>query len=107
MNDSDGGESRDGDYYCHILILSRNYLKSKVFFVNVLRWKVEEQTGTNTLEALSVGMRPYVGAVREWERICLEQGNSKVRFHTVSNSVSSFLMLSSMLFSDSISRVPL
>lgn len=52
MNDSDGSESGDENYFCHIIIPSKNYLKSKVFFENVFGWKVEEQTGTNTLEVL-------------------------------------------------------
>ena len=44
--------STDRNYICHIIIPSKNYQKSKIFFQNVFGWKVEEQPGTSALDVL-------------------------------------------------------
>lgn len=42
----------DGNYICHIIIPSRNYERSKIFFEKVFGWKVQERPGTTSLDVL-------------------------------------------------------
>jgi len=42
----------DDSYICHIIIPSKNYQKSKVFFERVFGWKIEKQPETTSLDIL-------------------------------------------------------
>ena len=52
MNLSDEARSTDENYFCHIIIPSKNYQKSRIFFEEVFGWKVEEQPSTSSLDVL-------------------------------------------------------
>jgi len=43
---------KEENYFCHIVIPSKNYQKSRIFFEKVFGWKVQEVPGTNTLDIL-------------------------------------------------------
>ena len=45
-------QTKDENYICHIIIPSKNYKRSKIFFEKVFGWKVEKQPGTNSLDVL-------------------------------------------------------
>jgi len=42
----------DDNYICHIIIPSKNYQKSKVFFERVFRWKIEKRPETTSVDVL-------------------------------------------------------
>jgi len=42
----------DENYFCHVMIPSRDHQKSKIFYEKVFGWKVEEQPGTNSMDIL-------------------------------------------------------
>jgi len=52
MNDKKDTQTTDENYFCHIIIPSKNYQKSKIFFEKVFGWKVEQQPGTSSLDVL-------------------------------------------------------
>jgi len=45
-------QSLDENYFCHIIIPSKNFQKSKIFYENVFGWKVEQQPDSNSLDVL-------------------------------------------------------
>jgi predicted enzyme related to lactoylglutathione lyase len=45
-------QTTEKNYFCHIVIPSKNYQKSKIFFEKIFGWKVQEVPGTNTLDVL-------------------------------------------------------
>ncbi len=51
MGDTNGSQSA-GDYFCHIVIPSRNYQQSRVFFEQVFGWQVQEVPGAGFLDIL-------------------------------------------------------
>lgn len=42
----------DVNYFCHIVIPSKDHEKSKAFFEKVFRWKVQEVPGTSSLDVI-------------------------------------------------------
>lgn len=44
--------TEDENYFCHILIPSKNYQKSKTFFEKAFGWRIEEQPGTGFWDML-------------------------------------------------------
>jgi len=52
MIDKKDVQTTDENYFCHIIIPSKNYQKSKIFFKQVFGWKVEKQPGTSSLDVL-------------------------------------------------------
>jgi predicted enzyme related to lactoylglutathione lyase len=47
-----GESERDENYFCHIIIPTKDYSKSKVFFEKAFGWRVEAMPGTNTMDVL-------------------------------------------------------
>ena len=45
-------QTTEKNYFCHIVIPSKNYQKSKIFFEKIFGWKVQEVPRTNTLDVL-------------------------------------------------------
>ena len=39
-------------YFCHMIIPSKDYEKSKIFYKNVFNWKVQEQPRTSHIDIL-------------------------------------------------------
>jgi len=52
MSGKEDVQTTDENYFCHIIIPSKNYQKSKIFFEKVFGWKVEKQPGTSFLDVL-------------------------------------------------------
>ena len=52
MNVRNGARRTDENYFCHIIIPSRNYQRSRVFYENVFGWRVQKQPGTSSLDIL-------------------------------------------------------
>jgi len=52
MTDKKDMPTSDENYFCHIIIPSKNYQKSKIFFEKVFGWKVEKQPGTSSFDVL-------------------------------------------------------
>jgi len=45
-------QTTDENYFCHIIIPSKDYQKSRAFFERVFGWKVEEAPGGGYLDVL-------------------------------------------------------
>lgn len=43
---------KEGSYFCHIIIPSKNLRMSRIFFERVFGWRVEPAPGTNSLDVL-------------------------------------------------------
>ena len=52
MNDKNDMQAKDENYFCHIVIPSKNYQKSKIFFEKVFGWKVQKVPGSRSLDVL-------------------------------------------------------
>ena len=48
----EGDVPADENYFCYIVIPSKNYQKSKIFFENVFGWKVQEVPGADFWDVL-------------------------------------------------------
>lgn len=47
-----GEPETDENYFCHIIIPSKDYRRSKVFFERVFGWRVEAMPGTSAMDVL-------------------------------------------------------
>ena len=54
MNDKNDMQAKDENYFCHIVIPSKNYQKSKIFFEKVFGWKVQKVPGSKSLDVLKL-----------------------------------------------------
>jgi len=45
-------KNMDENYFCHVVIPSKDYQKSRVFFERVFGWKVEQVPGLDSLDIL-------------------------------------------------------
>jgi predicted enzyme related to lactoylglutathione lyase len=52
MDDAKHGQKEDENYFCHIIIPSKDYEKSKAFLEKVFGWEVHEAVGTGSLDVL-------------------------------------------------------
>jgi len=52
MKDKNDMQTKDENYFCHIVIPSKNYQKSKVFFEKVFGWRVQKTPGSSSLDIL-------------------------------------------------------
>jgi len=64
LNNYEVGNTKtvDENYFCHIIIPSKDYYKSRIFFEGVFGWKAEQQPGTGFLDFLP---RPVRGPSAE------------------------------------------
>jgi predicted enzyme related to lactoylglutathione lyase len=62
-------QEMDEDYICHVVIPSKNLERSKVFYEKAFGWKVEQQTGTKSLDALSPSGKGISAELNPEERV--------------------------------------
>jgi len=52
MNVRSSMQSADENYFCHIIIPSKDHQRSRIFYEKVFGWKVKEQPGTSSMDIL-------------------------------------------------------